>query len=292
MKNVAVIYNAAAGKSAPGKPELESLLESIGLRAYFVDIGGDVRKQLAKGGEATLTAIVAAGGDGTVHTAANEAVRLSLPLAVLPVGTLNHFAKDLHIPLELADAARYIASARPSKIDYATLNGEIFVNNSSIGVYPGSLGWRERLSRYVGKWPAAFIGLCTAWVHAPRPRLVISVGAEQIRTKTPYVFIGNNAYSLKSPVTVARETLTGHTLFYQIFNADSIRSFISRKLSPRVDQPVFISDQTTQTIIIGSSRKSLKVSVDGEVRTMSTPLTYELRPDGLKVLVAPNAQLA
>ena len=88
----------------------------------------------AKRGE--IDAIVVGGGDGSVRTVAGVLADTGVPLGVLPLGTLNHFAKDLGIPLKVEQAAAAIAAGHTRNVDIAEVNGKTFINNSSIGIYP------------------------------------------------------------------------------------------------------------------------------------------------------------
>src|SRR6185503_16647759 len=99
-------------------------------------------------------AVVIGGGDGTVSAAADRAVRHGKPIGVLPLGTLNHFARDLGMPPDLRDAVRAIATGVVREVDVGEVNGRVFVNNSSIGVYPTVVRDRDeqRLRFGRGKW--------------------------------------------------------------------------------------------------------------------------------------------
>jgi len=80
--------------------------------------------------------------------------------SVFCASTLNHFAKDLKIPLELEGAADTLMSGRIAKVDVGEVNGHIFINNSSLGLYPTIVSERERRQRLgLRKWPA-FLWAC------------------------------------------------------------------------------------------------------------------------------------
>ena len=107
-------------------------------------------------------AIVVGGGDGSIRTLASVLAGTDVPLGVLPLGTLNHFAKDLGIPLQVEEAAAIIAAGRTRVVDLAEVNGETFINNSSIGIYPYMVIDRERrrarhkLAKWMAMVPAFF----------------------------------------------------------------------------------------------------------------------------------------
>ena len=123
--------------------------------------GGSELKQLAeaalesaKAGE--IDAVVVGGGDGSIRTVAGVLAGSEVPLGILPLGTLNHFAKDLGIPLHLGEAAEVIAKGAQRDVDLAEVNGETFINNSWIGIYPYMVLDRERRRAHhkVAKWMA------------------------------------------------------------------------------------------------------------------------------------------
>src|SRR5205823_6222409 len=103
----------------------------------------------------------AAGGDGTINAVAAQTRKTAKPLGILPLGTLNHFSKDLRIPRNVPDAVDVIAEKHVAEVDIGEVNGRVFLNNSSIGLYPRMVRIREhqqqRLGR--GKWSAAFLPL-------------------------------------------------------------------------------------------------------------------------------------
>jgi len=93
--------------------------------------------------------VAAGGGDGTVNAVAGAVAGTDTALGVLPIGTLNHFAKDAGIPLELEDAVRNFFTGRVVKLDVGEVNGRVFVNNSGIGVIPISCASAKRSSATV-----------------------------------------------------------------------------------------------------------------------------------------------
>jgi diacylglycerol kinase family enzyme len=105
--------------------------------------GKSLREAAARAvADPTCAVVVAGGGDGTVNAVAGVLAGTEKPLGVLPLGTLNHFAKDLGIPHEVERAVQLLGTGAPRRVDVAEVNGRVFVNNSSIGVYP--LAVRER----------------------------------------------------------------------------------------------------------------------------------------------------
>jgi diacylglycerol kinase family enzyme len=110
------------------------------------DLAPRVRKAIESGARRILIA----GGDGTIATAARELRGKSCELAILPAGTLNHFAQDLGLPTDLDEAVRVAAGSVTRCIDVAEVNGRLFLNTSSVGVYVTYVRTRERLERRFG----------------------------------------------------------------------------------------------------------------------------------------------
>src|SRR4051794_37510526 len=112
--------------------------------------------------------VVAGGGDGTINAVASALVGTEARLGVLPLGTLNHFAKDLGIPLALEEAVRTVFTGRPQAVDVGEVNGRLFLNNSSLGIYPRIVRLREAHRRQgVRKW-IAFVKALAYVLRHPR----------------------------------------------------------------------------------------------------------------------------
>src|ERR1700712_336563 len=148
MKTVTVLVNRHGGAVKKRGITAESLREvflKAGTEPDVHLIPGDeicdaARAAVAKG----VDAVVAGGGDGTIRAVASVLVGGEVPLGVLPLGTLNHFATDLKIPTAPADAARVVAEGEVHPLDVGEVNGEIFLNNSSLGYYPPIVQARDQ----------------------------------------------------------------------------------------------------------------------------------------------------
>ena len=90
--------------------------------------------------------LLAGGGDGTISAAAEAAFRSGMPLAVLPAGTMNLFARSLHLPLDLPGALNAIATGEVRAVDIATANGKPFVHQYSVGIHTRLVRIREEMT--------------------------------------------------------------------------------------------------------------------------------------------------
>jgi diacylglycerol kinase family enzyme len=204
---VSVLLNAASGpKPEPDDAGVRAAFAAVGCDADIVrlDDGDRLDAQVARALRARPSRLVAGGGDGTVAAVASQLVDGDTALGVLPLGTLNHFAKDLGIPLELEQAVRVIVDDRRMAVDVGELQaggqqagegaGRVFLNNSSLGLYPRIVSARDEAQHrlHLGKWPA----LVRATWHALRDSrsfdVRLDVDGEPLQRRTPFVFIGNN----------------------------------------------------------------------------------------------------
>src|SRR2546423_3648950 len=155
---IEVIINACSGDGNKEgiQQRLAEAFTATGLEARIsmARSGAEVIALAQRAARSEADTIVAGGGDGTINSVASSIVGSNKALGVLPFGTMNHFAKDLHIPLDLESAVRTIGEGRTHKVDIGEVNGHIFLNNSSLGLYPSIVREREGKQRFGwGKWP-------------------------------------------------------------------------------------------------------------------------------------------
>ncbi|HUG90971.1 MAG TPA: diacylglycerol kinase family protein [Planctomycetaceae bacterium] len=236
--------------------------------------------------------VVAAGGDGTVRTIAEALAGGDKPLAVLPVGTLNHFARDLGMPLDVDEALRVIATGQVRRIDIGEVNGRVFVNNSSVGIYSRMVLLRDA-QRPPSRW-RKFLAMAVACVRILRrfPRLTatLRVAGQAISRTVPLIVICNNPYETAWPQLGRRPELDGGRLGVYVVRCSSrfeLLRCVFRALRNRLDRIDSIEMTLTTALSIATHRRRLRVSLDGEVERLSTPLTYRCRPRELLVIAPP-----
>lgn len=234
--------------------------------------------------------IAAAGGDGTISSVASVLTGTEVPLAVLPFGTLNHFAKDLKIPLSFDEAAEIIPVKNIIRTDVGEVNGRIFINNSSIGFYPKIVRHRDdhKENLGIGKWPAMFVALINVFRRMPSINVKLHSDKESVRIKTPFVFIGNNEYQVDLFNLGTRKKLNEGKLYIYFPRTSgklSIIKFAFLSLINKIKQADnFVIDYSDE-IIIETKKKYLEVSADGELIRLVTPLHYKIKPLSLNVII-------
>ena len=219
----AVILNPASGGGTAATVDGITELFAARGRAAAITLLGDgvsVPEVVRQAIRAGAPAVVAAGGDGTVSAVASALIGGEVPLGILPVGTLNHFAKDLGLPLALEEAVEVVQNGNVRVVDAGEVNGRIFLNNSSIGVYPRLVELRDRYrERGITKWiAAAWAGLA---VLRLRPFMGVRIESPEgvLLRRTPFVLVGNNEYHMSGLHPTSRESLTGGKLALYVMKA-------------------------------------------------------------------------
>jgi diacylglycerol kinase family enzyme len=290
---VTVLLNPAAAGAGTHKEDFAELFRAAGSDALIVELGrGQDPAEAARAAGARASIVVAAGGDGTVSRVANGLIGTRAVLGVLPLGTLNHFAKDLRIPLDLEKAVATIASGRVGSIDVGRVNDRVFLNNSSIGIYPSIIDAREELRRQGHRKWAAFALATFRVLRRHRGVLVrIEAGGRQSARRTPFVFVGNNEYEVDGIRLGGRARLNGGRLFAYLtprVRARELPMLLAMALVGRVRQSgAFEIVSATELWIDTPRARRVRIALDGEITTMITPLHYRTCPAVLKVLLPP-----
>ena len=270
--------------------QLGELAAARGLEALVMPVTGESLASSARHAvESGCTVLVAAGGDGTVNTVANVAAEQGVALGVLPLGTLNHFARDAGIPGDLEGAVTALACGRTVTVDIGEVNGRIFLNNSSIGVYPRLLWEREQQERQGRrKWTAMALAALDVWRQYRRISVTIAGRNYRWNVSTPFVFIGNNEYAIEEGRIDARPSLDAGCLqLCMAPNADRRRMarIVLAAVAGRLGAVDGFEAVTASDLTITARGRRLGVSLDGELQILESPLRYRIRPRALQVVV-------
>ena len=292
---IKVIINRGSGaddNSEETKTELTELFAANGFDAeIFVADGGDEIFGLTeKALKSDSEIIVAGGGDGTISAVASKLIGTEKTLGVLPLGTLNHFSKDLQIPADLPEAVKVIAEKHTKKIDAAEVNGQIFINNSSIGLYPNIVKNREDQQEKLGrsKWSAAFWAALKILRRHPFLEVKLKNESGEKTVKTPFVFVGNGEYEMDIFNIGSREKIDDGKLsvyFLHKSGRKGLFMLVLRTIFGRLRQAKDFEEISVEEITIETRKKQILVAYDGEVEMMKTPLCYAIRPKALNVIV-------
>jgi len=291
MKKV-LFVNAGAGKAKKGKG-LETLLTAArqqpDLEIHTIRKGEDLSAIINRLLKQGVTVIGAAGGDGTINSVASCLVNTKVPLVVIPLGTLNHFARDIGVPANLERAMSLFEDGSTEiKVDVGEVNGCYFLNNSSIGIYPRLVKQREKHEEKLGKGLAY---LLAGWNVLRRPNLwhvKLAINGQVQDMKVGLLFFSNNRINT-SPLGAGQRA----RLDDQIFDTFLVRAgtpfglfrVAASFLRGKLDQSPLVTQTEVCEATVYSSRHHLRVAFDGETRNLSSPLKYKLHPAALLVRI-------
>ena len=291
---VVVVANCAAGAGSAMEERTRVILDAFSSTRVVPEVrcvvGPDIERVARQIAAEAPAALAAAGGDGTVSAVAAALVGTDVPLGVLPLGTLNHFAKDVGVPLDPAQAAGAVVAGHAIRVDVARVNERTFLNNSSIGLYPQVVRARDARRKEVGgsKRAATLRSTWTLLRDMPLARLVLSIDGRDAVVPTAILFIGNNAYKLEGLGMGTRASLQQGTLTVVhtrrtgrlALAALALRAFVGA-----LDGARELTLEEATSVRVDAPRGQLRIALDGEVFAMRPPLHFRSLPGALRVLV-------
>lgn len=287
----AVIVNARAGGRGVPLDEIRAALAAAGVEADLQVTEGSLDDMLRERVASGATVLGVAGGDGSARSAARVLAGTSTALAVFPTGTLNHFARSVGID-SIEAAARAVAGGRIRPIAVGYVDDEPFLNTATFGLYADVVRRRDRMRRWLGKWPAALVAFNVTIARYRPLRLMLSLGDTQIERRTALVGVGVSRRSFpvsEPPPRLEREP----ELVLSILRARTRRGLLAAgfRTALRVltrgpadaerDAEILEAD----AFELSSTSHRLGVTVDGEVVRRGNALRVRLERDALRVVV-------
>lgn len=292
-----LILNDAAGslngdRGAAPPAEVVEAFAAAGLPVGFrTGPPAQLRATLQAAVQEQPEVIFVGGGDGTISTAAGCLVDTPIALGVLPLGTLNHFARDLGIPAAWRDAIPALVGGRTRAIDVGEVNGRVFINNCSLGSYPEAVRRRDALRRVhgAGKWVAMFLAGITVFRRLRRLRVRVESPSVQLALRTPFVFIGNNAYSGHVLGPNLRPHLDAGQLWIYTTRAHRRLTLLRlawQSLVRQIDAADALeAHPVREAVITTESPREPPLALDGELVESARTLRCRVRPLALRVRV-------
>lgn len=237
--------------------------------------------------------IVVAGGDGTIAAAAAALVGTDSALAVVPGGTLNHFARDLGVPVDHKEAAAAAATGTVSTTDVAYVNDRLFLNTSSVGAYVLFVRTRERLERYLGYRLATLVAACRL-LGTVRPFTVeLEFDGVAKRYRSALVFVGVGERELQLPSLGGRAENGRRGLHVIVVRGGTWARLIAAgwvaavRGNDAIARGSLADTYVVDRVHIELRRRVGNVAVDGELVSMTSPLEYHIERDALRVVMPP-----
>jgi diacylglycerol kinase family enzyme len=292
-----VVLSAASGRGAADalRDRIAQLFAIAGRAANVTVVrhGSELQRTIDETLSGGVQALVIGGGDGTVSLAAAALAGGELPLGVLPIGSLNHFARDLGLPLEVEQAVNVILAGHTSQVDVGEVNGRVFVNNSSVGLYSRMVRLRERERAHgVRKWLAALRATMAVLAQPSRMAVRVVVDGEPTLYRTPLVMIANNEYRMEGLSAASRLSLVDGKLAVYVVKARHTREILRliwSSLRGYALEEGLLELRLVEAMTIELRRHHATVALDGELKEMRTPLEYRIRARALRVFTAEDA---
>ncbi|MGX5211516.1 phosphatase PAP2 family protein [Streptomyces violaceus] len=279
-EGLVLVANTAAGTAERARALRDDLPRAEVVECEPQDVAAELEKAA---GRARVLGVC--GGDGTVNAAARVALRHRLPLAVLPGGTLNHFAYDLGVE-DARDLARALRQGDAVRVDVGRFScGDehgVFLNTCSVGVYPELVRERERWSHRIGGWPAGVLAA----------RRVLRAGRHPLeaefqgRTRPLWLlFAGNGTYHRVGLAPGRRLDLADGQLDVRVVHGGrrpAARLLAAALAGPLTRSPAHAAVQVGRLRLDHVAPGTL-LAYDGEVIDVEGRVTLEKLPEALTV---------
>lgn len=286
---IAIIRNANSG-TAPDVEQLELALATAGVTADVLNApsGAAFGEWIAERA-AQYDVLAAAGGDGTVSTVAAAAAKAGKTLAVIPAGTLNHYARDAGIPTELDQALAVIAGGVTRLVDIGTVNGRYFLNNVSLGNYPLMVEARAVLERRGrSRRVAAVMASATTWWRLRNVAARLDVDGRALLRRSPFIVVSNGEYVVSGLSLGSREELAGGALTLYIAPRSGRLGVLSlpvRALAGTLEAHEQFEILRATRITGDLGRHPVHVAIDGEAQVLTSPLEFTIHARALRLMV-------
>ena len=282
---IPAIVNVKSGTADAARAALETF-DAFEVHAIEPEKISDTVRELATNG---TKRILVSGGDGTIATAAAVLIETPAELAILPGGTLNHFARDLGISTDAAEALTLAAEGSCSGVDVGMVNGRVFLNTSSVGAYVRFVRIREHLERRFGYRIASALAAFRLLLQFRLIAVEVEVDGKPRIYRTPMVFIGVGERELQLPTLGSRVVDGRRGLHVMVVRGRTRARLLAlafaavargvKKVARTPEFDSFLVERCRITV-----RRPGYVAVDGELVSMETTLEYELRRDALSVV--------
>jgi diacylglycerol kinase family enzyme len=237
-----------------------------------------------------VDAIMAAGGDGTISTAAAVAFATRVPLAVLPAGTMNLFARALQVPMDLNTALDALAQGSLGHVDIATANEQVFVYQFNIGIHARLVRIREGMvyrSR-IGKMFASLRAVVAAVVRPPNFEVELHTAMGRQQRRASGIFVSNNPIGT-GPLPYPDQLDSG---LLGVYVAEPMSSWALLKLAVELfrgtwqTSPLVSSTEVDEVMLHFPKRKrGAHAVIDGELIKLPKMVKLRVHPGGLPVLL-------
>jgi diacylglycerol kinase family enzyme len=284
-----LIINPKSGNGRAVKAHIDELAKAQGIKVLFTKKGEDVKVVAKRAVDKGADVLGVSGGDGSLGAVAEVAIEKQVPMVVLPGGTRCHFARDIGLePKRIADALAGFHGVE-RLVDVADINGRVFLNNASLGLYadivdtPGYREHKMQVSRNVLR--------AIANGSKELYDLRFNHGTLRVR-KAVQVLVGVNRYETFNVFELGhRERLDGGALQITAITKlngttmnELLRAVSIDKLGRR-EKLQDVMQWVSKSFRITNADGRIVAGVDGEREEYVSPVMIRIKPRGLRLFV-------
>lgn len=296
---VVVIVNRASGSEQSTGDDLAAHFQSHDIDPIILAAasGKELEQHVRRATEERARAVVVAGGDGTINTFAQALAGSGVPLGIIPSGTFNYVARNYDIPEEPEQAVAVIAAQHAVAIDAPNVNGNVFLNNASLGLYAAAIQQRERQQARFGRrrWVAFAAALYAVMRPGRRLDIAVENNGETRHFRTHILFVGNNARQLEDYNLKGADCLASGQLVFHIAKPHTRLGLLwlaLRLVIGATTQADELESFCASRVTISARwRRSLRVVLDGELVRLAMPLNFSIQRGALN-LITPQRESA
>lgn len=291
-RRICLVANKKSGQNSRDAEAIERAMTALGEEAWRLDwdtdapMAGVIDRAIGEGAEI----VVAAGGDGTVMAVADALQGRDVPMAVLPLGTFNFFARGLGLSEVPEEAAGEILGGRPHDIRIGMVGDQAFLNNASLGIYPAILRERETVYSRWGRFRmAAHWSVIKTFLKFRKPmRMTITADGETEERRSALVFVARSAYQLQRFGIEGSEAIDADRFAVLIARASTRLELFAMTFRLAIGKPLRGRDYdllTPRELTIETRRKRTLLAYDGEKTRARGPFRFHMSDRPLKIIL-------
>jgi diacylglycerol kinase family enzyme len=294
---------SGSGKARECQEQMREILTAAGRPHEFLLIEDitEVTEQAAKAVELAVKndgAVVVGGGDGTINAVAHAVLKTHRPFGVIPQGTFNYLSRTYSIPMDVGEATQALLNARLRPIQVGALNERIFLVNASLGLHPHLLQERENYTKQYGRHRSVAIWAGLATLMKGYRQLTLDIEHDEGREtlRTPSLFVGNNPLQLDRIGLPEAQDVQNHRLAAVIVKPVGSAQLVwlaVRGALGQLGEDANVRNFSFRSLCVKDVRsqagRRVKVSTDGELVWMRTPLNFSIAPEPLMLMVSASA---
>ena len=287
-----MLINPRSGGEPSSVEEIEEKASELGVETRLLEEGDDATALAREAVDRGADALGVGGGDGSLAAVATVALERDVPFVCIPLGTRNHFARDLQLDLNDPVAALMAFRGREQRVDVGRVGQQIFLNNVSLGLYASFVHDPERKTR---NRLMAFLRMAPAALGRSRTPLDVSFELEGKREHRAalVVLVANNDYRLESMADLGeRQRLDEGLLHVYVIEAVSTGALLRLLLKAAVGDAAEaegLVEHAARQLRVDLPHHRIHAAIDGEPVVLEAPLDFEVEPKALRVLVPPKA---